>query len=110
MKMVTAILVSMFLMGSVFALDATPKLSDIREVVNEQPQRPEQPKVYEIPMTAMAEKADGSGLVEVFASAIKVTKAQLQSGIARANKQIELQQKQVADLQAKLAKINELEA
>lgn len=88
----------------------TPDLSGIKEapaVSNKLPSGEE--KVYEIPMTQMMPKADGSGEVEVAVSPIRVTKTQLTQGIVKANAKIAAAQKQVADLQAKLDKIIALE-
>ena len=85
-------------------MEETAKLDEIKEVEGVGT------KVYEIPMTAIANKADGTGTVEISVAPIKVTKAQLAQGIKNANAQIVSQQAQVAKLQARLDAITELEA
>ena len=66
-------------------------------------------KAYDVPFVATAQKADGTGPVEIVTYQ-KVTKQQLQSIITNATSAVARMQKQVADAQAQLDKIVELEA
>lgn len=66
-------------------------------------------KLYNIPLKATLQKTDGSGTVEVVVQVLKMTKVQLQRSIEQANAQIAKQQAVVAELQAQLDKITELE-
>lgn len=66
-------------------------------------------KQYDIPMTQVYPKADGSGQVEVVVRVARVTKQQLVASIAQDNQRIIAQQQHVAKLQAQLYRINELE-
>jgi len=88
-RRIIAVVVMIMLVASVAVAQpmekATPNLSGIKEV-SPVSTSANANKVYEIPMTAIMQKADGSGEVEVAVAPIKVTKVQLQNGIAQANK------------------------
>ena len=68
------------------------------------------PKTYEIPMTQVMQKADGSGMVEVVAPPVKVTRQQLEQGIKQLNSMISNQQSQLKRAQDQLDAINAKEA
>jgi len=67
-----------------------------------------QVKTYDVPFVASAQKADGTGPVDVVTYQ-RVTKAQLTQIIANATKQVVTMQKQISDAQLQLDKIVELE-
>jgi hypothetical protein len=66
-------------------------------------------KTYDVPFVTTAQKADGSGPVDIVTYQ-KITKTQLEQVIARGNQTVTIMQKQIKDAQEQLDKINSIEA
>jgi hypothetical protein len=103
MKKLFLVLPMLMVSGLVFAQvpqERKPNLSAIKEVSSQE--QPSETKVYEIPMTQIMQKADGTGEVEVSVAPIRVTKTQLTQAIGRATNMQRLQQTQTVILLCKM--------
>jgi TolA-binding protein len=84
----------------------TPNVSGIKAVT---PTSQAQATTYKVPFISTADKADGSGPVDIVTYQ-KITKTQLEQVIARGNQTVTIMQKQIKDAQEQLDKINSIEA